>query len=346
MIIEQISWTPESTVRYLDQTLLPTQEVYREVVTVDDMIQAIQTLQVRGAPLIGVAAALGFAAAANRLSESELTQEWVERETGRLGASRPTAVNLMWAMSRMRDAAAQAFASGKVGQAVVETLQREAHEIWAEDRAMCRAIGEAGAELVPDRATVLTICNAGALATGGIGTALGVLYVAAEQGKGVEVVSCETRPLRQGARLTAWELLRAGIPVTSIVDGAVGAVMAKGGIDLAISGADRIAANGDVANKIGTYGLAVLARAHGVPFYVAAPRSTFDLSIRSGAEIPIEERSPEEIDPAPGASVQNPAFDVTPAEYVTALVTDVGLLEPPFGTSIQRAFQREAANGD
>jgi methylthioribose-1-phosphate isomerase len=200
--------------------------------------------------------------------------------------------------------------------------------------------------LIPERATVLTICNAGALATGGIGTALAALYVAAERGKNMEVLSCETRPLRQGARLTAWELLHAGIPVTSIVDGAVGAVMARGGIDLAISGADRIATNGDVANKIGTYGLAVLARAHGIPFYVAAPRSTFDLSIESGEEIPIEERGPEELDPAPGARVHNPAFDVTPAEYVSAIVTDAGLLQPPYSESIPRIFQREESNVD
>jgi methylthioribose-1-phosphate isomerase len=346
MTIQQIAWTPGNTVRYLDQTLLPAQEVYREVARVDDMIAAIQTLQVRGAPLIGVFAALGLAAAAHALTDAELTSEWVGREAERLGAARPTAVNLMWAMSRMRDAAARAFQDGRAGAEVVAELRREAQAIWDEDRVMCRAIGAAGAGLLPERATVLTICNAGALATGGIGTALAVLYVAAEQGKGVEVLSCETRPLRQGARLTAWELQHAGIAVTSIVDGAVGAVMARGGIDLAISGADRIAANGDVANKIGTYGLAVLARAHGIPFYVAAPSSTFDLSVESGGQIPIEERSREELDPAPGARVYNPAFDVTPAEYVTALITDVGILQPPYGESISRAFRREVANVD
>jgi len=346
MTIQQIAWTPENTVRYLDQTLLPAQEVYREAATVDDMIRAIKTLQVRGAPLIGVAASLGLAAAAYGLTDSEISPEWVERETERLGAARPTAVNLMWAMSRMRDTAARAFHDGRAGAEVVAQLRREAQAIWDEDRMMCQAIGAAGAGLVPQRATVLTICNAGALATGGIGTALAVLYVAAEQGKEVEVLSCETRPLRQGARLTAWELQRGGIAVTTIVDGAVGAVMARGGIDLAISGADRIAANGDVANKIGTYGLAVLAHAHRIPFYVAAPTSTFDLSIQSGAQIPIEERSTGELDPAPGARVYNPAFDVTPAKYVTALITDVGLLEPPYGASISRAFRHEVANVD
>jgi len=346
MTIQQIAWTSENTVRYLDQTVLPHQEVYREAATVDDMIRAIQTLQVRGAPLIGVAASLGLVAAAYGLADSEITPDWVDREAERLGRSRPTAVNLMWAMSRMRESAARAFQDGKAGAEVVAELRREAQAIWDEDQTMCRAIGEAGAVLVPERATVMTICNAGALATGGIGTALAVLYVAAEQGKNIEVLSSETRPLRQGARLTAWELQHAGIAVTSIVDGAVGAVMARGGIDLAISGADRIAANGDVANKIGTYGLAVLAHAHGIPFYVAAPRSTFDLSIESGDQIPIEERSPDEVDPAPGATVYNPAFDVTPARYVTALITDVGLLEPPYWDSISRAFRREAANVD
>jgi methylthioribose-1-phosphate isomerase len=346
MTIQQIAWTSENTVRYLDQTVLPQREVYREAATVDDMIRAIQTLQVRGAPLIGVAASLGLVAAAYGLAASEITPGWVDREAERLGRSRPTAVNLMWAMSRMRETAARAFQDGKAGAEVVAELRREAQAIWDEDQAMCRAIGEAGAVLVPERATVMTICNAGALATGGIGTALAVLYVAAEQGKDIEVLSSETRPLRQGARLTAWELQHAGIAVTSIVDGAVGAMMARGGIDLAISGADRIAANGDVANKIGTYGLAVLAHVHGIPFYVAAPRSTFDLSIESGAQIPIEERSSDEVDPAPGARVYNPAFDVTPARYVTALVTDVGLLESPYQDSISRALRREAANVD
>jgi methylthioribose-1-phosphate isomerase len=346
MTIQQISWTPENTVRYLDQTLLPGEEVYREAATVDDMIVAIQTLQVRGAPLIGVAAAMGLAAAAETVGHRELTPAWVESQIERLGAARPTAVNLMWAMSRMRETAARVFGEGKEEKRIVAELRQEAQAIWDEDRAMCRSIGEVGAGLIPERATVLTICNAGALATGGIGTALAALYVAAEHGKDMEVISCETRPLRQGARLTAWELLHAGIPVTSIVDGAVGAVMTRGGIDLAICGADRIAANGDVANKIGTYGLAVLARAHGIPFYVAAPRSTFDLSIESGEEIPIEERGPEELDPAPGARVHNPAFDVTPAEYVSAIVTDAGLLEPPYSESIPRTFQREESNVD
>lgn len=205
---------------------------------------------------------------------------------------------------------------------------------------MCDAIGAAGVDLIPNEATVMTHCNAGALATGGIGTALGAIYAAKMRGKSVKVVSNETRPLRQGARLTAWELGRAGIPVRSIVDGAAGAVLASGAVDLVITGADRIAANGDVANKIGTYGVAVLAEAHRIPFYVAAPRSTFDLSLSSGDEIPIELRPGEEIGTCPGAEPYNPAFDVTPARYVSGIVTDRGVLRPPYGESILEALDQ------
>jgi methylthioribose-1-phosphate isomerase len=244
----------------------------------------------------------------------------------------------MWAVDRMRHAAAAAFESETEQGAVAQALRAEAQRIWDEDAAMCRAMGEAGAELIPRGTTVLTHCNAGALATGGIGTAVAALYTAHDQGKNIKVVSTETRPLRQGARLTAWELAEGGVPVTSIVDSAAASLMAKKEIDLVITGADRIAANGDVANKIGTYSLAVLARAHGIPFYVAAPRSTFDLSVTSGAEIPIEERAPGEVDAAPGARVSNPAFDVTPAELIAAIVTDRGVVRPPYREHIRRLF--------
>jgi methylthioribose-1-phosphate isomerase len=336
MKIDWIGWTPEGAVEYLDQTLLPKQEAYREAHTIEDMIEAIQALRVRGAPLIGISAAMGLAVAA--AEEKPLTQEWFEDAVQRLGAARPTAVNLVWALDRMSRVADSAFQNGRGGESVVAALRSEAQGIWDEDTAMCRAIGEAGAALLSAGTTVMTHCNAGALATGGIGTALAPIYVAHEQGKMVDVVSCETRPLRQGARLTSWELSKHGVPVTCVVDGAAGAVMAMGKIDLVITGADRIAANGDSANKIGTYGLAVLAKAHNIPFYIAAPRSTIDLSTASGDAIPIEERSALEVDAAPGAQVFNPAFDVTPASYIKGIITDRGIIAPPYTKSIAALF--------
>jgi methylthioribose-1-phosphate isomerase len=341
MNLRHISWTPEGRFRYLDQTLLPNEERYREADTVDQVIEAVRALRVRGAPLIGISAAMGLAAAAARLSEDELTPDWVRQAVGRLGAARPTAVNLTWALSRMLDAVDRAFESGASRERLVAELREEAQRIWDEDAAMCRAIGEAGLSLIGEGATVMTHCNAGALATGGIGTALAPVYVAQEHDRRVVVISTETRPLRQGARLTAWELARSGVPVTSIVDSAAASVMARGTVDLVITGADRIAANGDVANKIGTYSLAVLARVHGIPFYVAAPCSTFDLSAATGEAIPIEERGVDEIDAAPSARVLNPAFDVTPAEYIAALITDQGIIEPPYGEKVRRIIGRE-----
>jgi methylthioribose-1-phosphate isomerase len=336
MRVDWIGWTPEEAVVYLDQTLLPTQETFREAHTIEDMIEAIQALRVRGAPLIGISAAMGLTAAA--AEQHPLTLEWLEGAVALLGASRPTAVNLVWALDRMSRVAEAAFESGVGRDVVVAALRSEAQKIWDEDTAMCRAIGEAGAELLSHGATVMTHCNAGALATGGIGTALAPVYVAQEQGKTVEVFSCETRPLRQGARLTCWELSKQRVPVTCVVDGAAGAVMAMGKINLVITGADRIAANGDSANKIGTYGLAVLANAHGIPFYIAAPRSTIDLSTPSGDDIPIEERSGLEVDAAPGAGVFNPAFDVTPASYIKGIITDRGIIDPPYTESIAALF--------
>ncbi len=328
-----IGWAGDGAVRLLDQTLLPGEEKYLEIRAIDEMAEAIGTLRVRGAPLIGIAAAMGLAAAARaQAGQGSLTGAWVEESADRLESVRPTAVNLAWALGRMRRAAAGA---GGDPAEIAGALAVEAQRIWDEDRAMCRAIGAAGAELIQPGSSIMTHCNAGALATGGIGTALATIYVAHRRGVPLSVIVNETRPLRQGARLTAWELSRSGVPARVIVDGAAGSVMARGGVDLVITGADRIAANGDVANKIGTYGLAVLARAHSIPFYVAAPLSTFDRDLPTGDDIPIEQRSADEVEAAPGVDVLNPAFDVTPAELITALVTDRGVLRPPYGEAIR-----------
>lgn len=348
---DAIGWTPSGAVRLLDQTLLPGENCYVEIHSIEGMVEAIQVLRVRGAPLIGIAAAMGLAAAAKGPTAGDgrgrqktakaaggLTMQWVDDAISRLAASRPTAVNLCWALERMRGVAEAAFRSKKDGAAVAEALRAEAQRIWDEDAAMCEAIGAAGAELVPEGATILTHCNTGSLATGGIGTAFGVIVTAHRQGKGIDVLACETRPLGQGARLTSWELKRHGIPGRVIVDSAAGALMARGEVDLVVTGADRIAANGDAANKIGTYALAVLAQAHGIPFYVAAPRSTFDLMLESGDAIPIEERPAGEIVTAPGVAGYNPAFDVTPSELITGIVTDRGVLRAPYAETIRRLF--------
>jgi methylthioribose-1-phosphate isomerase len=322
-------------VRIVDQRALPERESYRELRSVDDVCDAIATLAVRGAPAIGIAGAMG---ATLVLSGSERSVgEAVERVADaarRIAATRPTAVNLAWALDRMVCAAR---AHDGPPTELTSRLRAEATRILDEDRAMCRRIGDLGATLLPDGARVLTHCNAGALATGGIGTALAAVYTAAEQGKRVEVFADETRPLLQGSRLTAWELRRAGIPVTVLVDGAAASLMRAGHIDVCIVGADRIAANGDVANKIGTYALALAARYHGIPFYVAAPASTFDARTASGADIVIEERAADEVRcgfgrlTAPAdVPVRNPAFDVTPAAFVSAIVSDRGIHRPPY----------------
>jgi len=353
MHTDAIAWSPAGGVRLLDQTLLPAAVRYLEIDGIDRMVEAIRMLRVRGAPLIGIAAAMGLAAAAEqraaaagssgqgRAAEAEqagLTAGWLRAAAAQLAAARPTAVNLSWAVERMRRVGEAALQSGERPAAVAARLRAEAQAIWDEDAAMCAAIGRAGVELVPAGATILTHCNTGQLATGGIGTAFGVILAAHREGKGIDVVADETRPLRQGGRLTAWELARAGIPARVIVDGAAGALMARGEVDLVITGADRIAANGDAANKIGTYALAVLARAHDIPFYVAAPWSTFDLTLASGDAIPIEQRAAEEIlDSAAGVRGYNPAFDVTPAELITGIVTDRGVLRPPYAAAIAAA---------
>lgn len=318
-----IAWGEGHVVRLLDQTRLPAEELWLTISTVDAMAEAIRSLRVRGAPLIGIAAAMGVAMAARRLGGGA-TRRGVSEVCDALAVTRPTAVNLVWALDRMRSRAAATAEGADLGLALVE----EAQSIWDEDRVMCRRIGEAGLPLVPDGAVIHTHCNAGALATGGIGTALAPIYLAHEAGRRVSVVADETRPLLQGSRLTAWELTRAGIPTTVIGDGMAASRLRRGDVTCVIVGADRIARNGDVANKIGTYPLALAARAHAVPFYVAAPRSTFDARTPDGPAIPIEERRADELrgQVPDRAEVWNPAFDVTPAELIAGYLTDAGLL--------------------
>jgi methylthioribose-1-phosphate isomerase len=327
-------------VRLIDQTLLPTELVYCNCRTVEEVWEAIKVLRVRGAPAIGVAAAMGVVvgmelevqARANTDKESFFRR--LKQVTQYLATSRPTAVNLFWALGRMERVACE-FAGPFDSQALRQRLLNEALLIEAEDRQMCRDIGRHGAEVVPDSGGVLTHCNAGGLATADYGTALAVLYAAAEQGKRFAVFADETRPLLQGARLTAWELHQRGLDVTLICDNMAAQVMKEGKIGMVVVGADRIAANGDTANKIGTYGVALLAKAHGIPFYVAAPSSTFDLSLPNGDAIPIEQRDPAEVtrgfgkQTAPdGIKVYNPAFDVTPAKLITGLITEKGIIRP------------------
>jgi methylthioribose-1-phosphate isomerase len=333
-IPDPIAWSSSGGLRILDQTLLPQQERYLELDSLDGIAEAIRSLRVRGAPLIGIAAAMGVAAEAGQWGRGAARPSLagVRDACAVLGATRPTAVNLHWALARMLRRAA---AASEAGDDLAEALRSEAQAIWDEDRAMCRRIGELGASLVPDGGTVCTICNAGALATGGIGTALAPIYLLHERGRGPHVLVPETRPLLQGSRLTAWELTRAGVPCTLIGDGMIASRLRLGDVACAFVGADRIAANGDTANKIGTYALALAARAHGVPLYVLAPTSTIDPATPDGAAIPIEERAPDEVAgwrgqrTAPdGMAVWNPAFDVTPAELITAIITDRGVVSP------------------
>jgi methylthioribose-1-phosphate isomerase len=342
MPVQAIAWSPSGAVRIVDQRALPEARIERDLESGEAVAEAIRTLQVRGAPLIGIAAAMGLVAGTRALrgAPREAFLARVHALAELLGAARPTAVNLRWALDRMVRAAT---ATPGGGAALWERLQAEATDIWEEDRAMCRRIGEAGLPLLPDGAKLLTHCNAGALATGGIGTALAPVYLAHDAGRRVEVFVDETRPVLQGSRLTAWELVHAGIPCTVIADGAAGSLMRQAKVDLVIVGADRIAANGDFANKIGTYSLAVLALHHGVPFYCAAPSSTIDLALADGAGIPIEQRAPEEVKTvagrpiAPvGATALNPAFDVTPARYVTAFLTERGVEHAPFHDGARR----------
>ena len=332
-----IDWQ-DGAVVMLDQRKLPTREVYRTYRDYRGVARAITTMVIRGAPAIGVAAAMGIALAARQLKRIANPTEF-ERVCQVFAATRPTAVNLFWAIERMRTCYASICSQG--GEVLTARLEQEALKIFAEDVAANRRIGRHGAKLIPQGASVLTHCNAGALATAGYGTALGIIRAAWEQGKNISVFVPETRPYLQGARLTAWELVREGIPATLITDNMVGYFMQKGAIDCVIVGTDRTAANGDVANKIGTYTSAVLARRHKVPFYVAAPTTSIDLACSSGKKIPIEERSAEEVTHilrqkiAPdGITVAHPAFDVTPHALVSAIITEKGIARAPFSKSL------------
>jgi methylthioribose-1-phosphate isomerase len=338
-----ISWSA-GTIRLLDQTRLPAEEAYVEIDDCRALAEAIREMRVRGAPALGVAAAYGLALAANRSSSTnskELLAQ-MEEAAALLRSTRPTAVNLAWALERVMGAARGSTGVAKTAEATLS----EARRIHREEIEAGRAIGRFGAELIPAGATVLTHCNTGALATAGYGTALGVIRTAHEQGKRIHVLVDETRPLLQGTRLTAWELQRLGIPFTVIVDSAAGEMMRRGRADCVIVGADRIAANGDVANKVGTYSLAVLAKENSLPFYVAAPTSTVDLSIATGDDIRIEERPPEEVTTVAGKRIvpegtvaANPAFDVTPSRYITAIITEKGIARPPFDEALPQSSE-------
>jgi methylthioribose-1-phosphate isomerase len=333
----------------LDQTRLPEEQVELELRTADDLVEAIRALRVRGAPLIGITAAMGLAALGRQAERAGIPRNELIREArdcaARLMAARPTAVNLAWAVKRLERVLGAPTSTDSPGLA--RRLAEEAEAIRSQDARMCRRIGEHGLALLGGGHRVLTHCNAGVLATGGIGTALAPVYLARERGMSVRVLVGETRPLLQGSRLTAWELGQAGIEVTVLTDGATGALFRLEPPDVVLVGADRIAANGDVANKVGTYSLAILARHHGVPFYVLAPTSSVDLEAETGSDIPIEHRAADEVRRGFGrtttpehAAVWNPAFDVTPADLVTAIVTEQGICRPPY-----RSALRDAASG-
>ena len=327
----------------IDQRKLPASEIYVTCKTASDVARAIKTMIIRGAPAIGVAAAMGIALGMRKsraTGTKQLATEF-QKTCDLMAGTRPTAVNLFWAIDRMKGTFAEAAQAGGSVAEITNRLEAEAVSIHDEDIASCRSMGTHGASLVPEAATILTHCNAGALATAGYGTALGVIRAAVEQGKRIAVLADETRPFLQGARLTAWELVKDGIDTTVITDNMAGSIMRSGQIDLVVVGADRIAANGDVANKVGTYPVAVLAKEHGIPFYVAAPISTIDLKTADGSGIPIEERNAREVTHvgssqlAPAlAKIRNPAFDVTPSKIVTANITERGIARAPYETSL------------
>ncbi len=340
-LIPTVAWR-DGAVVLIDQRKLPAEEVFLELRTVEEVAQAIETMVVRGAPAIGVTAALGVLVAVRAIDVGEPEAFWnaLEASFQRLSDTRPTARNLFWAIERMR-AVAERHQKSALPE-VAKALEHEALSILEEDVTACQALGQAGATLIDEGAMVLTHCNAGGLATAGYGTAGGVIRTAHYQGKTISVFVDETRPFLQGSRLTAWEFARDGIPIQLITDNMAGHFLQQGAVDLVIVGADRIAANGDTANKIGTYTLAVLAREHDVPFYVGAPTSTVDLGLPSGADIPIEERSPEEVTTwagervAPeGIGVANPAFDVTPSKLITAIITERGIVRAPYEETLQ-----------
>jgi methylthioribose-1-phosphate isomerase len=341
-MLPTIEWKDDAIVM-VDQRKLPGTEIYVTCSTAKEVAKAIKTMVIRGAPAIGVAAAMGIALGMKRSSATGTKQFVTEfqRVCDLMAATRPTAVNLFWAIERMKRTFADAAQRGLSVAELKARLEDEARAIHDEDVQSCRAMGAHGASLVPESARILTHCNAGALATAGYGTALGVIRAAAEQGKRIAVLADETRPFLQGARLTAWELVKDGIDTTVITDNMAGAMMRLQQVDLVVVGADRIAANGDVANKIGTYSVAVLAREHDIPFYVAAPLSTIDLDTSDGSRIPIEERSDREVTHVggsrltpEGARIRNPAFDVTPARYVSAIITERGIARAPYVESL------------
>jgi len=330
-VVEPIEWK-NGWVRFLDQRLLPHSEKWIETNDWQEIFKSIENLSIRGAPLIGIAAALAIAAEAYRVEYNLDRRSLIIKAVNSLRYARPTAVNLSWAMGKMLDT----FNNSSDNDLVFD-LEKCALALWQSEKRRCIQIGKFGEKIIPKDAYVLTICNTGALATGGIGTALGVVYTAVSRGKSVEVFASETRPLLQGSRLTAWELKKAGIPVTLIVDSATGWLLSQNAIDLCIIGADRIAANGDTANKIGSYPLAVLCQRHKVPFYIAAPTSTIDPDTPNGAEIPIEHRQKSEVlnffdlyAVIDDAEVLNPAFDIVPAELITGIITDKGIFKPPY----------------
>ncbi len=353
MVVEAVKWMGgiDGFLDLIDQRRLPAELVRMRIRTVEQLYEAIKSLAVRGAPAIGVAAAYGPVLALQGLTRHDNRQSALDRvlkACDYLATSRPTAVNLFWALDRVRRRAGQDAYKATLGIPHLRAaMLDEANAIYREDIEMCRRIGANGERFIREGAAILTHCNAGALATAGQGTALSMLYEAHGKGKCFEVYADETRPLMQGARLTAWELRQAGIKVTVICDNMAGCLMKQGKIQAVITGADRIAANGDTANKIGTYSLSILAKHHGIPFYVAAPSSTFDLHLRSGDEIPIEERKPEEITwfghvqtTPDGTAVCNPAFDVTDAQNITAIITDKGVIDTPDAARIREFFAK------
>ncbi len=349
-MIPTLTWTPEG-VRFLDQTKLPLEESFVVATTYEQVAEIIVTMVVRGAPAIGVSAAYGVAIGAKQTKARTVEQFTPEFEKicALLAGTRPTAVNLFWAIDRMKALFAALVASGATLSQIQEKILAEADAMYEEDIAACKAMGAHGAALLPEEGGVLTHCNAGALATCGYGTALGVIRAAVERGKRIHVYADETRPFLQGARLTAWELMADGIPTTVICDNMAASLMRRGRIQAVVVGADRIAANGDTANKIGTYNVAILAREHNIPFYVAAPWSTIDLATATGDAIPIEERPAREVThhagkqlTPNGVGICNPAFDVTPAKYISAIITERGALRAPYTESLKEMEQTAA----
>ena len=343
--VQSIEWR-EDHVRILDQTYLPNREVYSDIRDVGRMWEAIKKLRIRGAPAIGIAAAYGFYLGIRELPENSFQSFWVEveRVADYLETARPTAVNLHWAVERLKTTI-KAHKDKEISE-IKDIVLETAKTIHDEDKRTCKKIGEIGVEIVPESARILTHCNTGSLATGQYGTALSVIFHAHEEGNDINVWVDETRPLLQGARLTSWELMNAEIPMKLITDSTAGSLMQRGEVDVVIVGTDRVAANGDTANKIGTYPLAVLANENDVPFYVAVPLSTIDMEVESGDEIPIEEREGDEIASFNGSQVApkkvetyNPAFDITPHRYITGFITEKGIIEPPFEENFKKLFE-------